>query len=111
MLPPRIYEPAILALADRVEAEAVDDYVRAFPQKTYADVEVRLRDGRILCAQGQQAIWEWPDTLPSDTDLERKFEALVSPILGDRSAELADKIWRFDQVIDARTLIGLCLAA
>jgi 2-methylcitrate dehydratase PrpD len=110
VLPPRIYEPAILALADRVEADAVDEYVRAFPQKTYADVEVRLRDGRVLRAQGQQPIWEWPDTLPSDTDLERKFQALVSPILGARSAELAETIWRFDQVAEARSLIGLCLA-
>jgi 2-methylcitrate dehydratase PrpD len=111
VLPPRIYDPAILALADRVEAEAVDDYVRAFPHKTYADVEVRLRDGRVLCAQGQQPIWEWPDTLPSDTDLERKFQALVSPILGDRSIELADTIWRFDQAPDARRLIQMCVAA
>jgi 2-methylcitrate dehydratase PrpD len=110
VLPPRIYDPAILALADRVEAEAVDDYVRAFPQKTYADVEVRLRDGRVLLAQGQQPIWEWPDTLPSDADLERKFHALVGPILGERSAELIDMIWRFEQVADARSLIGMCVA-
>jgi hypothetical protein len=49
--------------------------------------------------------------LPSDTDLDRKFQALVSPILGDRSIELADTIWRFDGVGDARALIPLCLAA
>jgi 2-methylcitrate dehydratase PrpD len=110
VLPPRIYDPAILALADRVEAEAVDRYVQAFPKRALADVEVRLRDGRVLCAEGQQPIWEWPDTLPSDADLEHKFQVLVSPILGSRAAELMDIIWRFDRVAEARSLIPMCLA-
>ncbi|MCC7360680.1 MAG: MmgE/PrpD family protein [Anaerolineales bacterium] len=106
-LPPRIFDPAILRLADRVEAEVVDDYVRAFPAKTLADVEVRLRDGRVLEARGQQAVWDWPDSSPSDADLERKFQALVGPILGERTSELVELIWRFDEATDAARLIQL----
>ncbi|MEP7358501.1 MAG: MmgE/PrpD family protein, partial [Anaerolineales bacterium] len=109
MLPPRIYDPAILALADRVTAEVVDEYAQAFPQKTLADVEVRLVDGRVLSVQRQQARWEWPDTLPSDAELERKFEMLVSPVLGDRTAELAELIWTFERAGNASALIRLCV--
>jgi len=111
VLPPRIFDPVILQLADRVEVEVVDDYVRAFPQKTVADVAVCLHDGRVLEIRGQQAVWDWPESPPSDADLERKFQSLVRPILGDRTAELVDLIWRFDEVADASRLIQLSSAS
>ena len=109
VLPPRIFDSAILELADRVEVEAVAEYMRAFPQKTYADVELHLCDGRVIGVQGQQPLWEWPDSPPSDADLERKFISLVDPILGARAAELVDMIWGFEQLADARRVIQLCV--
>ena len=50
MLPLRIHDGVVLALADWVEAEVAPEYERAFPEKTYADVEVVTQAGRIFTA-------------------------------------------------------------
>lgn len=106
--PPRLFDPAILALAERVEVEVLAKYEQAFPAKTLADVEVITTDGRHLLAGGKQAIWEPPDTLPSDAELEQKFRWLVEPVLGqERAGELVDLIREFDQVHEVRDLIEL----
>lgn len=106
--PPCLFDPAILALAERVEVEVVANYEQAFPVKTLADVEVITTDGRHLLAIGKQAMWEPPDTLPSDAELEQKFRWLVEPVLGQaRAGALVELIWGFDQVNEARDLIGL----
>lgn len=110
VMPPRIYDRTILALADRVEVETLAEYEQAFPQKTYADVEVITHDGRRLIAVGKQAMWEPPDTLPTDAELEQKFRWLVGPVLGeDRAMALAELIWRFEQVEDVQQLLKLCI--
>jgi 2-methylcitrate dehydratase PrpD len=107
--PPRLFDPAILALAERVEVEVVAEYEQAFPQKTLADVEVITHDGRSLWAKGKQALWEPPDTLPSDAELEQKFRRLVAPVLGkEGTAALVRLIWQFEQVSEVRELIRLC---
>ncbi|MBE7549520.1 MAG: MmgE/PrpD family protein [Anaerolineales bacterium] len=108
--PPRLFDPAILALAERVEVEVVAKYERVFPAKTLADVEVITTDGRRLLVAGKQALWEPPDSLPSDAELEQKFRWLVEPVLGqERAGELVDLIWRFEQVHEARDLIELAV--
>jgi 2-methylcitrate dehydratase PrpD len=66
VLPPRIHDGAVLALADRVEAKAVPEYEQAFPEKAYADVEVVTQDGRIFTALRKQAPWEPATTLPTN---------------------------------------------
>jgi 2-methylcitrate dehydratase PrpD len=107
--PPRLFDPIILALADRVEVEIKPEYEPPFPRKTFADVEVITQDGRRLLAEGKQAIWEPPDTLPTDAELEQKFCWLVEPVLGkERTAALAALIWRFEEVAEVCELIGLC---
>ncbi|HXV44836.1 MAG TPA: hypothetical protein VEC96_17365, partial [Anaerolineae bacterium] len=109
--PPRLFDPLVLALADRVEVEVKPEYEPPFPWKTFADVEVVTRDGRRLLAEGKQAIWEPPDTLPTDAELEQKFCWLVEPVVGaGRTAALAEMIWQFDEVDEACDLIKLCVA-
>lgn len=106
--PPRLFDPAILALAERVEVEVVAKYEEVFPAKTFADVEVITTDGRQLLVESKQAIWEPPDTLPSDAELEQKFRWLVEPVLDqERTSELVQMIWRFEQVGEVRQLIDL----
>jgi 2-methylcitrate dehydratase PrpD len=109
--PPRLFDPLVLALADRVEVEIKPEYEPPFPWKTFADVEVITGDGRRLLAEGKQAIWEPPDTLPTDVELAQKFCWLVEPVLGaTRTAALVEMVWQFDQVNEARDLIRLGVA-
>jgi len=110
VLPPRIHDGAVLALADRVEAEAVPEYERAFPAKTYADVEVVTQDDRIFTALRKQAPWEPASTLPTDDELSEKFQWLAGPVLGkDRAAAITEMIWAFEGTGDVRQLIKRCV--
>jgi 2-methylcitrate dehydratase PrpD len=111
VLPPRLDDSELLALADRVQAEVEMEYERAFPEKAIADVEVRAGNGRRYTAVRKEAIWEPPDTLPTDAELEAKFHWLASPLLGEeRAAAIVRAVQRFEQVADARELIDLCMA-
>jgi 2-methylcitrate dehydratase PrpD len=110
VLPPRIYDEALLALADRVEVEVVPAYDDLFPDKTMADVIVTAKDGRILNAPANQAAWEPPDSLPTDEELTQKFYRLVAPVLGwQKSRELAATIWQLDRLAIC-DLCGQCFA-
>ncbi len=108
--PPRLFDAEILALAERVEATIAPEYNAAFPHKTYADVEVITHAGRRFQALRKEALWEPPDTLPGDAELEHKFRWLVSPLVGEtRTAALVELIWGFEAVEEMNSLIRLCL--
>ncbi|HEX6306385.1 MAG TPA: MmgE/PrpD family protein [Anaerolineales bacterium] len=108
--PPAIFEQAILKLADRINVKVRPEYERAFPDKAFADIEVVTLDGRRFKSHRNQAIWEPPDSLPSDVVLEAKFRWLVAPVLGQRqTSALLDMIWSFEQADEARSLIDLCV--
>ncbi len=112
VLPPRLFDEAVLALADRVEAEVKPEYEQAFPAKAYADVEVTTLNGQTFAAVGQQASWEPPDTLPTDDELKAKFRWLVSPVLGqERTSALIGLIWQLEQMDDVRQLLELTVMA
>lgn len=112
VLPPRIYDPALLALADRVRVTVRPEYEAAFPDKAYADVEILTRDGSVLHTGRKEAIWEPPDTLPTDDELQQKFSWLASPVLGQaRAAAVLDMVWSLEHVDDVGALIKLCASA
>jgi 2-methylcitrate dehydratase PrpD len=99
VLPPRIYDPALLALADRVEVTVAPAYDEAFPARAMADVTVTTKNGRLLSAFANQAPWEPPSSLPDDEELTRKFYRLVAPVLGEpKTEQLAATIWQLDQL-------------
>jgi 2-methylcitrate dehydratase PrpD len=112
VLPPRLHDPALLDLADRVEAEVDEACERAFPAKALAEVIVEARDGRQFASGTMEARWEPPDTLPTDAELESKFSWLVEPVLGAaRTKALTSMIWEFEKTEDARSVIDLCTGA
>jgi 2-methylcitrate dehydratase PrpD len=101
VLPPRIYDGELLALADRVTVTVSEDYEVAFPARALADVIVTTKNGRLLTALNNQAAWEPPDSLPGDEELTQKFQRLVTPVLGTIQTEkLAAAIWQFDHIND-----------
>jgi 2-methylcitrate dehydratase PrpD len=110
VLPPRLFDPDVLALADRVETVVEPAYEAAFPAKAYAHVEVTLRDGRRLVSGRKEAQWQPPTAPPSDAELEAKFRWLVEPLLGARRAgEIVAFVAELDRADDARRLIDLCV--
>ena len=112
VLPPRLHDPELLALLDRVSTEEAPEFEAEFPAKAPAEVVVETTDGQILHSGRIEALWEPPDTLPTDSELESKFRWLVEPVLGlDRCRELVSTLWHFEKQSDARILTRLCQKA
>jgi 2-methylcitrate dehydratase PrpD len=108
VLPPRLFDADILALAGRLEVEVTQEFEDRFPAKAIAAVEITTRDGKRYDSGAVEARWEPPDTLPSDSELKEKFIWLAGPVLGQyQSQELFRLIWKFEDVSDAREIINL----
>ncbi len=112
VLPPRLHDPELLALLDRVSVESAPEFDAEFPAKAPAEVTVETLDGRQYSSGRIEALWEPPDTLPSDAELEEKFLWLTSPVIGEDAArKLADQIWAAERWTDIRPIIEGARAA
>jgi 2-methylcitrate dehydratase PrpD len=110
VLPPRLYDSQILDLADKVHTEVSIDFEKMFPSKACAEVVIETHQGKIFNSGPVEAMWEPPDTLPSDSELEEKFHWLVDPVLGQEKTDpLAALIWDLDKMEDLNILINHCL--
>lgn len=111
MLPPRLFDPTLLALADRVEVEVEPGYEAAFPARALAEVTLLTVDGRELNSGPAEATWDASQP-PTDEALRVKFLQLTTPVLGAAHAQvLAGQIEHFEQERDARVLVGRALRA
>lgn len=98
VLPPRLHDPRLLALLDRVCAEVAPEFEAEFPAKAPAEVIVETKAGTSFRSGRIEALWEPPATLPSDADLEAKFRWLAAPVIGEGRVEnLVESIWSAEQ--------------
>lgn len=110
VLPPRLYNSQILDLADRIHTEVSINFEKMFPSKACAEVVIETQQGKIFSSGTVEAMWEPPDALPSDLELEEKFHWLVDPVLGqEKTNSLAALIWDLDKTEDLNILINHCL--
>ncbi len=109
VLPPRLHAPELLSLLDKVTTEVAPEFEAEFPAKAPAEVVVETTDGQTFPSGRIEALWEPPDTLPRDGDLEDKFRWLVGPVLGETRAEtLIEQIWGAERWASTATLIDGC---
>ena len=108
VLPPRLHDPELLALLDRVSTEVASEFEAEFPAKAPAEVVVESTTGEIYRSGRIEALWEPPDTLPSDAELEAKFSWLTGPVIGKMSAErLLEQIWSADRWTSIDPILGV----
>ncbi len=109
VLPRRIHDNAILALARKVELEGAAECDAVFPAKTRAEVIVTTHDGRELRSGMIEPRWEPPDGLPSDAELSDKFMTLAEPVLGTSgSRRLIAMIFEMEQLSRIQDLLDAC---
>jgi len=90
-------------VAPKLEAE--------FPAKAPAEVVVETTTGSAFRSGRIEALWEPPDTLPTDQELETKFRWLVGPVIGETKTEiLIEQIWKADQWTSIAPIIDGCRA-
>jgi len=98
----RVADPELVELRRRV-------HVHVDPEQTKesARVALRLRDGRTLERHVPHNLGT-PDNPMTDGQLDDKFKALASPVLGgSRTEELAGASWKFLELDDIRTVLDL----
>jgi 2-methylcitrate dehydratase PrpD len=109
VLPPRLYDKQLLRLLNRVSTEVAPQYDAVFPQQTLAEVTISLKDGRRFDSGPVEALWEPPDRLPGDGELEQKFLWLARPVIGEDNAVAAvNLIWNFEHCPSIRPLLERC---
>jgi 2-methylcitrate dehydratase PrpD len=86
VLPPRLDHPDLLALMDRVRTEVAGEFEAEFPARAPAEVQVETIAGETFSSGRIEALWEPPDTLPADAELEAKFLWLTRPVVGKKRA-------------------------
>jgi 2-methylcitrate dehydratase PrpD len=112
VLPPRLHDPALLALLDRVSTEIAPEFEAEFPAKAPAEVIVETTTGEIYRSGRIEALWEPPGTLPSDAELEAKFSWLTGPVIGKVGAQrLVEQIWSADQWTSIDPIFDGCRTA
>jgi 2-methylcitrate dehydratase PrpD len=110
VLPPRIFDDSLLKLVDRVEVEVASEFEKAFPEKTYAEVVVHTKDGRELSSGRVEPMWEPPNSLPADAELEEKFVGIVEPVLGPQKVqEISKMIWDLEKMDGIKALFNACI--
>ncbi|BBO91538.1 MmgE/PrpD family protein [Desulfosarcina ovata] len=111
VLPPRLYDPHLLSLLDKVSTEIAPEFEAEFPAKAPAEVIVETTTGQSFCSGRMEAPWEPPDTLPTDADLENKFRWLTEPVIGrKRAGNLAQSIWSAERWESIDPMIAGCRA-
>ena len=101
-----VARPDVVALRQRIRAE-VDPAIA----EDAADVTIACRDGRGLHVFVEHAIGSLERPM-SDGDLERKFHALVDPVLGhERASTLIECCAALEEIKDLRALTSLARPA
>jgi 2-methylcitrate dehydratase PrpD len=112
----RLADPAIRALAERVEVVEIEALTRLHdladvgdPAGRYASrVLIVLRDGRTLDSGLVDAQTNFPPICWDPEKLEAKFRWLVGPLLGPvRTDHLVELVGAFEEVDDVRELTAL----
>jgi 2-methylcitrate dehydratase PrpD len=102
----RVADPELARLRERVKV-----HTDPTQSKDSARVVLTLRDGRTLDRHIAHNLGT-PDNPMTDRQLQDKFIALASPVLGpSRAAELAQSCWKLIEIDDIRALLRLTEAA
>lgn len=98
VLPPRLHDPELLVLSDKVRVELEPSYEEAFPEKAIAEVVIETKQGGSYSSGPQEAKWDPSTGSPSESELREKFLWLVSPVLGrDQARRLASLVLDLDR--------------
>lgn len=102
-----IEDPAILALASRVDVQPDAELEALYDEKWPSIVEVTTTDGRILAARRDLPKGE-PEYSLSDKELKQKFVSLATDAVSRDHAELIwETIFELDELSDITVLTSL----
>lgn len=96
-LPNSLARPEVRRLIDLAETRVDEECERIYPGRRSGVVEIALKDGRRLKARVLDPKGEDENPM-SDADLERKFTANCTPVIGKEKCDaVLNAVWRFDE--------------
>jgi len=106
--PPEIFDEKIISFMRKIYPEHAPEFDKTYPDQRLAQVVIRTKDNRLMDSGPLEALWAWPDSMPTDKELTDKFLDVVSPVLGlSRVKDLSHYIWEFSSKKNAAHLIEL----
>lgn len=94
----RLREGSVQGLLDTiVRVDVIDEFNAQYPEAQPARIEVLMEDGHRLMAEARypRGHARNPNRV-GDADYERKFRALVTPVLGERTEDVLRALTAFD---------------
>jgi hypothetical protein len=71
---------------------------------------IHTEDDREFSSGRVEPLWEPPNGLPTDAELEEKFVGIAEPVLGPQKVqELTRMIWNFEKMDEIKSLINGCI--
>src|SRR5207247_6742570 len=106
--PERFKDPKIWKFLENVKVERNAELSAMYPDAVANIVHVELADGRRLTKRVDYPMGHAKNPL-NDTEVERKFFALVDPMLGgDRARKIIDIVWKLDAAKHVEELVAAC---
>jgi 2-methylcitrate dehydratase len=101
----RFKDPKIWKFLENVKVERNAELSAMYPDAVANIVRVELADGRQLSKRVDYPMGHAKNPL-KDTEVERKFFALVKPELGEtRAKKIVDLVWKFDEATNVDELM------
>jgi 2-methylcitrate dehydratase PrpD len=98
VLPPRLRDPDLRAMMDRVLVCVEESYQREFPARALAEVIIETDSAQRFSSGAMSASWDPASRLPTDDELVDKYHWLVDPLLGaSRASEVESMVWQFEK--------------
>jgi 2-methylcitrate dehydratase len=103
--PERFKDPKIWKFLENVKVERNAELSAMYPDAVANIVHVELADGRRLTKRVDHPMGHAKNPL-KDTEVERKFFALVKPELGEtRAKKIVDLVWKLDEATNVDELM------
>ena len=103
--PERFKDPKILKFLENVKVERNAELSAMYPDAVANIVRVELADGRQLSKRVDYPMGHAKNPL-KDSEVERKFFALVKPELGEtRAKKIVDLVWKLDEATNVDELM------
>ncbi len=106
--PPAIFDRDAVAFMKKIEPVHAPEFDKTYPDQRLAQIIIQTKDNRLLDSGPLEALWAWPDSLPTDKELTDKFIEVVSLVLGrSRALELSSFIWELSSKTNAARIIEM----
>ena len=101
-------DPRVVDLFERINIVGDPELDKAFPEKKSCIITIKTKDGKQLSRRNDGPSKGDPENPLSKEDIEKKFNTMVTPVLGrDKAGQLRSMIHQLEKIADVSQLVDL----